>query len=1273
VLRDVPGHEVFAYLGGGGFGDVFAARTRDHHEVAIKIALDQPEARARLAAERELLQRIGPPWVPRLLGAGRLDDGSPYLVMERITVPTLAHRMAELEGPLAPAEIARWLAPVLAAVHALHDRGVVHRDLKPENLFVDDTRAVVVDFGLARAESDPDLTATGAGPGSAVYIAPEQVAGRPATPAADVYALGVILYELAAARPPFFGDDAEIRSAHLSRRPPAPSERAASAAPLDALALACLAKDPTRRPSLGEVASWLADASAHPVAGSPGTLPVLRGVRARVWCGVLAFDAGGDPEAVARTIAEHRGILIGAAHGVWTAAFAAADGPRPLARAHQAAQVLITTGLARRCLVDRRELVLRTRDDGARHVITPIHAVADRLRGCATPGIQLSEAARAAGDATRSQPGASTNATGPPIPGECSGTPGDSGRGVVVAELLSRARRAIVETTAARCTIIGAPGVGRTWLARRLAAELEVALPGARIVPIDVRFEPGGALASVTAAIANTLVDLAPFVSRGDLPSSELSAEVDATVEANDRAALAHALGRPDARDVAANVAVIERLRETPGAYRGAVARALAAALVRGAARRPTVVIVDDAHHAPPAILDALRLATQTGRAPLWCALLARRPLYDEPGDPRAELGPLDRDAAVALCRTLLAPAIDVPDAALERLVARAACVPRELVHLCRALHATGAIRARWRGGDHYLDTDALDDHLRPSDGDDPRELAGLDPALRAHGAALALLVPGFTADDAEGVFDRLHRSGSHATFPYDTGVVLERLCARGIVEVTASTWQIATEPVRDALRAGLPDDLIRRIHLAAAAHFDARVADEPGAPELLARLAPHLIAIGDATRAAQITLALADANRATHAYVAAESLYARALELGEAALEPGARRGRAEMRYRLGRYEDALADWARCRELAREDAALEAELLLDEATALDWMGDRVRSGERVAAARALAGAEPAPRLQVRLLVAEARSLWRLRGADAEADAVATLEHALEVVEQLEREAGSFDPTVIVRAPYEDAIVALVMLVFLLPSRRRLEDAERIADRAIAICERHGDRLHLVATLNNRQRVSIETGRYARAIADLERADRIGLELGLPARRYVPQLGLADLHRRRGDWPSARVHAERARAIETAGSAAGLQQSAAVQLVAILAALGELDAARGLLGGIARDPLHPVERALVDAMALVLGVDEGSWEPVLRGLAERAGTLLPEVLAQRALAAARAGDVAEAARLRAEAIEAARAHDPVMLDRLRRATVAEPTEEAAVAPARGPE
>jgi eukaryotic-like serine/threonine-protein kinase len=248
-----------------------------------------------------------------------------------------------------------------------------------------------------------------------------------------------------------------------------------------------------------------------------------------------------------------------------------------------------------------------------------------------------------------------------------------------------------------------------------------------------------------------------------------------------------------------------------------------------------------------------------------------------------------------------------------------------------------------------------------------------------------------------------------------------------------------------------------------------------------------------------------------------------------------------------------------------------------------------------------------------------------------------------------------------------------VMLVFLLPSRRRLEDAERIADRAIAICERHGDRLHLVATLNNRQRVSIETGRYARAIADLERADRIGLELGLPARRYVPQLGLADLHRRRGDWPSARVHAERARAIETAGSAAGLQQSAAVQLVAILAALGELDAARKLLGGIARDPLHPVERALVDAMALVLGVDEGSWEPVLRGLAERAGTLLPEVLAQRALAAARAGDVAEAARLRAEAIEAARAHDPVMLDRLRRATVAEPTEEAAVAPARGPE
>ncbi|HSK00820.1 MAG TPA: hypothetical protein VK932_06250, partial [Kofleriaceae bacterium] len=94
LLPAIPGYDVSRYLGGGGFGAVFEARAAGGRAVAIKLARDDLEARARLEREREVLGRLGPPWTPALLAAGALDDGTPYLVMDLVESPTLAERMA---------------------------------------------------------------------------------------------------------------------------------------------------------------------------------------------------------------------------------------------------------------------------------------------------------------------------------------------------------------------------------------------------------------------------------------------------------------------------------------------------------------------------------------------------------------------------------------------------------------------------------------------------------------------------------------------------------------------------------------------------------------------------------------------------------------------------------------------------------------------------------------------------------------------------------------------------------------------------------------------------------------------------------------------------------------------------------------------------------------------------------------------------------------------------------------------------------------------------
>jgi eukaryotic-like serine/threonine-protein kinase len=269
-------YRVGALLAAGGMGEVWAARDLLlDRPVAVKVLggalAGDGRAAERLRREARAAGRLDHPNIARVLDLGE-QDGRPYLVMELLEGESLAARI-DRAGPMAPAEAARVVAAVADALQAAHAAGVVHRDVKPGNVFLTSAGEVkVLDFGIAAAAGQTDLT-TGDLLGTAAYLAPERALGRPATPAADLYSLGVVLYELLAGRRPFQGgSDVELAMAQVNARP-APLALVAPAMP-PALAAACehaLAKDPAARPPS---AAAFARLLRSPAPAGPATRPL---------------------------------------------------------------------------------------------------------------------------------------------------------------------------------------------------------------------------------------------------------------------------------------------------------------------------------------------------------------------------------------------------------------------------------------------------------------------------------------------------------------------------------------------------------------------------------------------------------------------------------------------------------------------------------------------------------------------------------------------------------------------------------------------------------------------------------------------------------------------------------------------------------------------------------------------------------------------------------------------------------------------------------------
>jgi serine/threonine-protein kinase len=251
----IPGYEIQEELGRGGMGIVYKARQiRLNRIVALKTILAGdlagPEASQRFVAEAEAIARLDHPHIVQIHAFAE-HEGRPYFEMEFLPGGSLADRLHGAQWPVSDA--ARLVETLARAIHEVHCLGIIHRDLKPANvLLAADGTPKIADFGLAKWQStDHSLTKTRSIVGSPTYMAPEQAGGRTALvgPAADVYSLGAMLYELLTGRPPFRADTVLETLEQVRFSEPVAPDRLRPKLPRDlvTICLKCLEKNPLKR------------------------------------------------------------------------------------------------------------------------------------------------------------------------------------------------------------------------------------------------------------------------------------------------------------------------------------------------------------------------------------------------------------------------------------------------------------------------------------------------------------------------------------------------------------------------------------------------------------------------------------------------------------------------------------------------------------------------------------------------------------------------------------------------------------------------------------------------------------------------------------------------------------------------------------------------------------------------------------------------------------------------------------------------------------------
>jgi tetratricopeptide (TPR) repeat protein len=1060
----------------------------------------------------------------------------------------------------------------------------VHRDLKPENVFLrapDGARITLIDFGLARTLATPvstaslELTRTGQQLGSSHYMAPEQLADpRRVDERADIYSLGAVLYECLAGRPPFVGDDAAVRHAHAARRPMAPSHRASAAAPLDAVVLRCLAKDPAQRfPSAAAlttaIAMALARATSRATPITPSAEPHdsaslrtvgLIGVRSSLPVTELLAAAEAEGGHLART--REDGYLF---------VFPQPSAEAALQAALRAGNALLPR-LAPSDLLVLHAAQLSVRDDarGVAAVGPALDAPAswwpadDRCAGVlTTPAAAVFLESRAVRDGSSGLFSAEAPPAAPPAP--------MVGRDDLVAALLAEAERAFSTDAPVMSTVVGEVGYGKTRLLDALAERLSE-----RAHVVVVRFRSP------------------------DAPDMESPAAV---------------LGRA--------AGAVESATLPLEGSRDVVAKAIGTAL-RPAAGQPMALLVDDLQWADPCALDALERAAMDGGAPIWIAAAAapdlrfRRPLWGERVVAHFwhRLEVLPSEAECALLRVLLQPVEFVPADVIGALQKMARGVPLFAVEVAHALRSGGAIRRSAGVGGWYL---AADELLHVSSTPLAARLADrllcqLAPGLRAFAELCAVLGDGFSRGDAVSA-ERAVALADAAADPLDPQVALERLARAGVLHQDGEARYRFRHPLLcAAIEQAMPAARCRRLHRIV-------LQDLSGREVSRAVVARHAERCGAHEEAFTNHLSLAEEARAVHQYLVAEEHYTAALvHLRDSDTRRGAvLAGRAKVRYRVQRFSDALDDLHDSRpyaEVAGDNAAL-ADLLLEEATIHDWRESWEASADLVTRAEPLVERCSDRRLRARWLMALGRTRFRQ----------GRLEDAVEHLSA----GGTLAQKV---ADHETGAIASMLLGTALVSLGRLDEAEARFAAVIESCERKQDTLHLCSAYNNRIWLWFKRESLERAIEDQRRATALAREIAHVQLERSCTYNLAELLYWRGDLTEALALANRARDLQT--RFLDDVPLDALLVARVSAALGDLAVAgRELEWVLARCPEDrrpPLVRTQVRLLQLVVeGGTSESWRTLVED-ARRTTVLyeLHEVVHFAAAAAVREGRHADA-------------------------------------------
>ncbi|WP_437738233.1 serine/threonine-protein kinase [Sorangium sp. So ce1335] len=1086
-------------------------------------------------------------------------------------------------------------------------------------------RAVLLDLGLARPagasreDDEVEITRGGTIVGTPEYMAPEQLrAGAAVDGRTDLYAVGAILFELLTLRPPFVGDTGAIEHGHLALRPPRPGELAPIPEALEELVLSCLAKEPDRRPAS---AAWLRRAleEACPIGAAaaeeptPRSLPssaaaappssaaaappssggrlIAEGLQPAV---VLVADTGAATPPVVAALTGRSGICVRQRGRRYVAVFSARDAEHPVRLALAAARELVERHGARVAL-HLAGVIIRPRARGAPAVYG---AAVDRpetwIPADPWSGIALTtELERALAEAEPTSTPTSPEVARAPE----SDAPPMVGRAEALAALDASAAAAFSGACPALVTVLGDAGLGKSRVAAEAAAVARRLRPDAAALVVRAAQPLPGEASKDTAEILRFALD-APAAAPAD-PRAFCEARLGPEIGASTFASVAAALGwaGPGA---------------APAPTPHHVARAIAEGLRRRARRGPVAVIVDDAQWADVTVLDALEVATLDGAGvALWAAVVAHprferlRPTWGartQRAD-RVTLAALDEAAASELAAQLLLPAAYPPADVLRGLARWAGGNPGCLAAIIRSLKQAGLVRRRPGGGDYCVEAAALEGlPVSPAwQWLAMRQLGALPQEVAALARLCAVLGESFTRAELEWVQDAVDRAGGAGTpvdAGYGLGVLVDRgIMARGVEDDDcgaargargdAGRWWFRSGLFRDAVYETLDPEHRAQIHRHALAFWRARALRAPASPgatrgdavaapggltarpgpEELEPLARHAGACGAGEEAAEAHLRLGDLAFARHRHVEAERCYTAALKLageGDRRRRALALAGRGRIRYRLHLIEDAMADLAAALELAQGDAdgELRADVLLEEATALDWTGAYEASAARVALARPLVERAGSPRLAARLRVAEGRT--RLRRAEV-AEAIALLSEGA----SLAASAGD----------EESRIIALVLLSTELAHAGRFAEAERRAEEAIALCERAEDLPHLCVAIMNRVVLWTLKKDLPRATADLRRAIALAREIGNPWLERVATYNVAELLYWSDQQDEALSLARRAHTLEQRFVDRPVPECSLL-LARILAARGELGEARLLLAWIAGAcPPEPSARA----------------------------------------------------------------------------------------------